>query len=681
MSNVLWKSLLLSTAILGAALVSATSTIAAPLLSYAAPTSRAEVNQPQAAQALAPALHWLALNSRLVKPTVAKAKSLKVNVAFVQKSLKVATIGIPTSQTTATSEQLTLTQKEVPTQVRVTPKAQLVADKPAASITKPGSGGDDIDQVVRYGKEGNGTQDDSIGQVTSVSQLRDVQPTDWAFQALQSLVERYGCIAGYPDGTYRGNRALTRYEFAAGLNSCLNRVNELIAAGTSDLVRKEDIATLQKLQQDFSTELTALRGRVDNLEAQTAQLEANQFSTTTKLVGEGIFAITDEFNNPTNTNTVFQDRVRLDLQTSFTGRDTLHTRLAAGNAQRLSFQSVPGAPTLGTYEGSQTFNLSSTSNNSVAIDWLSYYFPIGKAQAYVAAFGGIHSDYAPTTSPYFEGFTGGTGALSVFAEDNAIYDIGGGSGAALNIPFGKPGTILGASSLSVGYLAGNAFRPLGNNANPVGGSGIFHGDYAALGQLNFNLGDRFALGGTYVHAYNSAGSGIFNLGTPENIVAAPTNTTSINGVVGTVQANDPSILLAGGLRPIVSNSYGGEIAFRPSSKISLNGWVDYTRATILGRGNADIWSYAGGIAFPDFGKQGSILGLFAGVEPTLTGLRARGGPARFTRNNAYHAEGFYKYQLSDNISITPGVIVLFDPGQNKNNADDVIGTLRTTFTF
>jgi hypothetical protein len=70
------------------------------------------------------------------------------------------------------------------------------------------------------------TQDsNSMSQVTSVSQFSDVQPTDWAFQALQSLVERYGCIAGYPNSTYRGNRALTRYEFAAGLNACLDRVN------------------------------------------------------------------------------------------------------------------------------------------------------------------------------------------------------------------------------------------------------------------------------------------------------------------------------------------------------------------------------------------------------------------------------------------------------------------------
>ncbi|HEY9909821.1 MAG TPA: S-layer homology domain-containing protein, partial [Thermosynechococcaceae cyanobacterium] len=39
-------------------------------------------------------------------------------------------------------------------------------------------------------------------QVTSISQLTDVKPTDWAFQALQPLVERYGCLAGYPDKTF-----------------------------------------------------------------------------------------------------------------------------------------------------------------------------------------------------------------------------------------------------------------------------------------------------------------------------------------------------------------------------------------------------------------------------------------------------------------------------------------------
>ncbi|MHC5598943.1 MAG: iron uptake porin, partial [Nostoc sp.] len=74
------------------------------------------------------------------------------------------------------------------------------------------------------------------GQVTSVSQLSDVKPTDWAFQALQSLVERYGAIAGYTDGTFKGDRSLTRYEFAAGLSAALDRLNELIGTSTTDLV-------------------------------------------------------------------------------------------------------------------------------------------------------------------------------------------------------------------------------------------------------------------------------------------------------------------------------------------------------------------------------------------------------------------------------------------------------------
>ncbi len=64
-------------------------------------------------------------------------------------------------------------------------------------------------------------------QVTSISQFSDVQPTDWAYQALSNLIERYGCVAGYPDGTYRGQKAMTRFEAAALLNACLDRVTEV----------------------------------------------------------------------------------------------------------------------------------------------------------------------------------------------------------------------------------------------------------------------------------------------------------------------------------------------------------------------------------------------------------------------------------------------------------------------
>ncbi|MEN8447483.1 MAG: iron uptake porin, partial [Cyanobacteria bacterium J06555_13] len=113
-----------------------------------------------------------------------------------------------------------------------------------------------------------------IAQVTSVSELSDVQPGDWAFTALQRLVEEYGCLEGYPDNTFRGNRALTRYEFAAGLNACLDVVLQLIGDG--------DLEELRRLQEEFAAELAVVRSQVDNLESDVAELEANQFSTTTK---------------------------------------------------------------------------------------------------------------------------------------------------------------------------------------------------------------------------------------------------------------------------------------------------------------------------------------------------------------------------------------------------------------
>jgi len=105
-----------------------------------------------------------------------------------------------------------------------------------------------INQVRQYGRDLK--EDSEFGQVTSVSEFVDVKPTDWAFLALQSLVERYGCIVGLPTNppTYQGRRATTRYEFAAGLNACLDRMNELIAASVENLVTKEDMRLVQRLQ-------------------------------------------------------------------------------------------------------------------------------------------------------------------------------------------------------------------------------------------------------------------------------------------------------------------------------------------------------------------------------------------------------------------------------------------------
>ncbi len=523
---------------------------------------------------------------------------------------------------------------------------------------------DTLSQIDSYSNEGKGDSN-SIAQVTSVSQLSDVQPTDWAFQALQSLVERYGCIAGYPDGTYRGNRATTRYEFAAGLNACLDRVNELIATATADAVRREDLATLQRLQEEFATELATLRGRVDSLEVASAELEANQFSTTTKLLGEVVAAVSDAFGDTVGdqNNTVLQARARLEFQSSFSGTDILHTRLAAGNAQTFN--------TGGTFEGQQTFNLAPSTDNRIFLDWAAYEFSISKVRVYLAAIGGIYADFVPTVNPYFEGFTGGNGALSVFAEHNPIYNIGGGGGGGINIPFGERG-VLGATSISLGYFADNANSP-GRTGGIVNGDlGFVNGDFSALGQINFNLGDRLGIAATYVRGYHNAGDGIFDLGSSASrAIGTP--------VVGTSQANDPSALL-GGATKLSTDSYGLSAALRLSDRISISGWVTKTDVELIDVGSADVWSYALGVAFPDLGKEGNVLGIIAGVEPTLRDLDAPGA-RNFDNEYGYHIEGFYKYQLTDNISLTPGVIWLTAPGQSANREDIVIGTLRTTFTF
>lgn len=166
-----------------------------------------------------------------------------------------------------------------------------------------------------------------LAQVTSVSELSDVLPSDWAYTALQRLVEEYGCLEGYPDRSFRGNRAMTRYEFAAGLNACLDVVVQLIGGDDTS-----ELSTIRRLQEEFAAELATLRGRVDTLEADVAELEANQFSTTTKLKGQLDSQLVIPFDAPEDSDEVtFEYRARLNFDTSFTGEDRLRLRLQSSD--------------------------------------------------------------------------------------------------------------------------------------------------------------------------------------------------------------------------------------------------------------------------------------------------------------------------------------------------------------
>ncbi|NJR50823.1 MAG: iron uptake porin [Leptolyngbyaceae cyanobacterium CSU_1_3] len=481
-------------------------------------------------------------------------------------------------------------------------------------------------------------------QVTSVSQLSDVRPTDWAFQALQSLVERYGCIAGYPDRTYRGNRALTRYEFAAGLNACLDRVNELIAAATADLVKKEDLATLQKLQEEFAAELATLRGRVDALEARTSTLEKQQFSTTTKLNAEVVLGIAGVASGNTingsevSKNTIVGDRVRLNFDTSFTGRDLLRTRL---QAQNLAAIPTDRAGTLLTREGNLRY--AGEGNNEVTVDALLYQFPLGeKTTVVIEANAGAIDDFTDTLNPFLDG-DGATGALTHFGTRNSIYYLLAGTGLGIRHSFSDQ------LELSLGYLANDA-------ANPANKAGLFNGAYGAIAQLTFKPSDRLGVGLTYIHAYN--------------------NDFTANGNVGSNLANFRE---ATGL-PTSANAYGVSASFQLSPQFVLNGSVGYTNArTLIGaRDDLDIWNWQVGLALPDLGKKGNVAGIIVGQEPKVT---SSSGNLGRDRDTSLHIEGFYEYRLNDNIAITPGIVWLTAPDHNSNNDDVVIGTVRATFTF
>ncbi|MEH2044735.1 iron uptake porin [Nostoc sp.] len=528
-----------------------------------------------------------------------------------------------------------------------------------------------------------------LAQVTSVSQLSDVQPTDWAFQALQSLVERYGCIAGYPNQTYRGNRAMTRYEFAAGLNACLDRINELIATATGDLVKKEDLATLQKLQEQFAAELATLRGRVDAVEARTAQLEANQFSTTTKLSGEVIIAgvgASGGAPNQSDPNIILVNRVRLNLTTSFTGKDSLITGLQAynflgGADGQGSLQQSLGlaAPLLSASSARTSFEpqfpglnvntLSGVGANSIQLYKLLYIFPIANKLTLFAGTAAETSDAFPAITPFYGE---GQESISRFAGLNPVLRVSGGtSGTGLASAAGFIFNI--SPNLDLRALYGNPNANLtqksateavpGVSTTPLG-AGLFSGSSIIATQLTFKPSPALDIALNYAHSYHEI-----------NILATGLVSSDIGALAGVAAGT-----------PLTLNSVGGTVTWRLSPKIALSGYgaaifVDAASNSV--DASTTFTSWMAGVHFRDLFKSGNTAGILFGqpLYRSDTGGSAQLTPTGDNRATPYHLEAYYRLQVSDNISITPGAFVLFNPEGNSNNETTTVGVLRTTFTF
>ena len=519
-----------------------------------------------------------------------------------------------------------------------------------------------LQQVQQYSNENQ----NSTNQVTNVNQLRDVSPTDWAYEALRSLVDRYGCISGFPNQTYRGSQPLSRYEFAAGLNSCLNQIERLIASTGS--VGQEDINTINRLGQEFEAELATLGGRVDELEGRTAVLEDNQFSTTTKLAGEAIFGIASVFDGSNqelidetgddeiDSETVFGYRTRLELETSFTGEDLLFTRLSTGNFPEFSEET-------GTFQGELAF--AEPADSDLGLEVLFYNRPLGENTNVLIGAAGLAADDIANTVSILDG-DGGSGAISAFGTRSPIYLPLGETGLGIIHSFGDK------LEFSAGYLAGEA-------SDPENGSGLFNGSYSALGQLTITPFERLIVALTYVNAFNQSDTGVgSDLANIKSLTA--------------VEDADPldADVFENGV-PTSSNSYGAQFSFALSDRIVIGGWGGLSKVRTLdefaadgqlvGRGSQDIWNWAATLAFPDLIKEGSLGGIVVGMEPWVAESSIDVEGFDDDAETSLHVEAFYQYQLNDNIGITPGVIYINNPDNNSDNDDLFIGALRTTFTF
>ncbi len=530
------------------------------------------------------------------------------------------------------------------------------------------------------------SQNSQLAALTSVSQFSDVRPTDWAFTALQSLVERYGVIAGYPNSSlFRGDKPITRFEFAAALNAALDKVNEITAAGLADKINKDDLATLQKLQDQFASELANLRGRVDSLEAKTDILQNQQFSTTTKLTGSANFLLgalssssnrTDGTNR--TTNVLYSYSVVLNLNTSFSGKDLLSLSLGASNAPSVaSFiggkSSNSSAAFVAANSNLANFSAdsstSTTATGSLSVARLYYRFPVGdQATIWLSAYGLQPFDFFPYLSPLRSGPSAPVTAYGLF--NPVIFrpgftDIGIGAAYRFSDQLQLHAAYFGAA----GQANKTSSTPAANNAlsNLSAGSsanfGLFGGNSTIATQLTFKPSDRFGLSLNFIHKY---WSGLLNDADNAGLV-------SFSGPTGTGLASAPF----GVTTPTVADSFGGQFDWRIFDKVGFGGWFSTTAATNLTNGaTSNILNAALSLGFFDLFKEGNHAGILVGIPPFVNSTN--GGQKDL--NTPWIIETFYTHRFDKYISLTPDIYVILNPDQGTPLP--IWGfTLRTTFLF
>jgi porin len=517
---------------------------------------------------------------------------------------------------------------------------KLPQSMPAVSINHP------VIDIPFISQEQNNLQLTQNNRVTSVSQLKDVQPTDWAFQALQSLVERYGVITGYPDGTFRGNRAITRYEFAAALNKALTVISERTDNLPNIFVVREDLEVLKRLQQEFAAELASLRSRMDNLEAGSANLEANQFSTTTKLTGQAIFALNaggfdgeriiaprGAVISEDNPNATFIYRASLDLNSSFSGSDLLKVRLVTGSNGAGDNAAGFLEPNLGS-----TLDFSIPGRNDrFSLARLYYTFAPVKDLKVTIGPAIVAPDFVDKNRYAGNSFL--DFSTQALVNNFILLPRPGGAGAVVDW---HPGG--GSIKLRALYVSSDAADRLPENQRLIGGGapenirlfptagggaagGLFGDPYQGFVELEYSPSKAFNL------KFQYSGGKIFG--------------SSFNGI--------------GVNFDLKVNQYLGVFG--------RYGYASYPD-TSLGDINPNYWM--AGIALRDILMRGSLAGIAVGQPFIESNL------GNTTQTNF---EAFYNLPLNDNIRVTPLLQVVTNPANQNANGTILTGTLRTVFSF
>jgi hypothetical protein len=537
----------------------------------------------------------------------------------------------------------------------------------------------------------------SFGTETTTEQIKqatesiEVKPGDWAYQTLQGLSTKYGC-ADAPTGS----QTLSREEFATSLNSCVQSIEQLVArkrskpkvkkrrvtpravevappatpevvppapepapvvppAPPEPQVSQQDLDQLKQLVQSFSTELQGVDARLQSLDGKITALKDQSFSTTTKLVGEAIFAITGLAGGPTTAtrNTIFSDRVRLNFRSSFTGKDLLLVRLQSRNSNSFAGAASGTNMTRLGFEGSE--------ENATTLHRLQYQLPLAATtKVFVEAVGSEFNDNYYTFNPEHQ--AAGLGAVTRFGRFNPIYRLSN-EGAGIGVDH-KFSPNLG---LVVSYAVPRVVTPGVAGAaetinNPATGNGLFNGSNVLFSQLTLKPSDDVNLGIAYARAYNSTGTGV-------------------SGNNGSNFANNPFNSTGATIVPTSANHYSVLGSVNLSKNLIFSAWGGLTQATreTGAGGTADIWNYAATLAAKDFGSKGSTLGFVVGMQPKVTSNSAIA--ARVNTDTSLHLEAFYKYKVSDNLFITPGLLMLTNPEHNASIPTEYLGTIRTTFNF